>query len=185
VPAKLEREIKLPFDSPETARRAVASVGASPFADRRLQHDRLLDTADAFLTSRGAALRVRTDAGRTILTFKGRPQASTMKLREEIETDGGDADILLMILERLGFRVLFRYEKYRQEYKKGDVIIAVDETPIGTFVEIEGGEADVTAVAHAMGRGPEAYVLESYRGLFARHCEEHGVPVTNMLFNRG
>ncbi len=185
MPAQLEREIKLPFDSPETAREAVASVGASPFTDRRLQHDRLLDTTDALLTSRRSALRVRTDAGRTILTFKGPPRASTMKLREEIETDGGDADILLMIFERLGFRVLFRYEKYRQEYKKGDVTIAVDETPIGTFVEIEGHEADVAAVAHAMGRGPDAYVLESYRGLFTRHCEERRVPVTDMLFNRG
>jgi len=185
VPTKLEREIKLPFESPETARQAVTSAGASPFRARRLQHDCLLDTADKRLTSRGSALRVRRDEGRTILTFKGPPETSTMKLREEIETDGGEADLLLSILERLGFRVWFRYEKYREEYRKRDVIIAVDETPIGTFVEIEGGEAEVAAAARAMGRGPEAYVLESYRELFAQRCEAHGVPATDMLFNRG
>jgi adenylate cyclase class 2 len=185
VPAKFEREVKLPFATPEVARQAVASTGASLVAPRRLQHDCLLDTADQQLLSARSALRVRAEGPRGLLTFKGPQQSSTMKLREEIETGIDDAGVLLAILERIGFRVWFRYEKYREEYAHGDVVIAVDETPIGTFVEIEGSQEGIERVVWALGKGPDAYVLDSYRGLFAQDCERRGVPVTDMLFDRG
>jgi len=182
---KMEREIKLRFEGPDAARAAVVAIGAAPLAGRRLQHDRLLDTADGFLLSRRSMLRLRTEDGRTVVTFKGPVHASTMKLREEIETTAGDAGVLLSILERLGFRVWFRYEKYREEFAKYDAVIAVDESRVGTFVEIEGPEAAIRDVADALGRGPGDYVLDSYHALFARQCKERGVAVTDMLFDRG
>ncbi len=185
MPVKFEREVKLPFDDPQTARAAVLAIGATPLRARRLQHDCLLDTADDLLMTRRFTLRVRSEQGRTVLTFKGPAQPSTMKLREEIETEAGDAGILLSILDRLGLRVWFRYEKYREEFATLDVVIAVDETPIGTFVEIEGSEGGVTRAARALGREPDEYVTESYRALFVRRCEERGVRVTDMLFGRG
>jgi hypothetical protein len=46
------------------------------------------------------------------------------------------------------------------------VVIAVDETPVGTFVELEGGEAGIAAVAERLGRSQRDYVLDSYRTLF-------------------
>ena len=185
MPAKLEREIKLSFADPATARAAVLAIGASPLKARRLQHDCLLDTGDQQLLNHRSALRVRSENGRAVLTFKGPAEASSMKLREEIETEAADPVILLTILDRLGLRVSFRYEKYREEFASGDVVIAVDETPVGTFVEIEGSESGITRAAQALGRGPSAYIVDSYRGLFARQCEERGVVVTDMLFGRG
>ena len=41
---------------------------------------------------------------------------------------------------------------YRQEFAKDDVIVAIDETPIGTFVELEGGEQGIVSAARALGR---------------------------------
>ena len=181
---KLEREVKLSFRDPATARAAVLAIGAAPYRARRLQHDCLLDTADGLLMNTRSILRLRAEDGRALLTFKGPVQPSTMKLREEIETEGGDAGVLLVILERIGFRVWFRYEKYREEFASGEVIIAVDETPVGTFVELEGSESAIAQAAEALGRQPTDYVTDSYRGLFARQCEERGVPVTDMLFSR-
>jgi adenylate cyclase class 2 len=183
--AKLEREIKLRFDDATSARRAVIAAGALPVAARRLQHDALLDTRDKMLGNHRSALRVRSEEGRAVLTFKGPPHASAMKLREEIETDAGDAGVLLSLFERLGFHVWFRYEKYREEFVKDDVVIAVDETVMGTFVEVEGDEAQVAALAGALGHGPETYVTDSYRGLFMRYCEERGLAMSDMLFDRG
>ena len=50
----------------------------------------------------------------------------------------GDGEVVQHVLEELGLHVWFRYEKYREEYAAEDVTIAIDETPVGTFVEIEG-----------------------------------------------
>jgi hypothetical protein len=42
----------------------------------------------------------------------------------------------------------------------------VDETPLGTFVEIEGPPETIHEAARILGRGPEDYVLESYPDLY-------------------
>jgi adenylate cyclase class 2 len=180
--AILEREIKLRFESPEAARTAVLATGASPVHSRRLQEDCLLDTADEILHRRRCVLRVRMESGKSLLTYKGPVQPSHIKLREELETIVGDGTLLLRILEELGFSVWFRYQKYREEFALDDVIVAVDETPVGTFVEIEGGDRGITGMAVALGRTPADYVLDSYRGLFIEHCRRVGQPPTHMLF---
>jgi len=178
----LEREIKLRFEHVAAARAAVAAAGARPRRARRLQQDALLDTEDGLLRASRSALRVRSEDGQTVLTFKGPVRPATMKLREEVETAVADGSALLSMLDRLGFRIWFRYEKYREEFSLGACVIAIDETPVGTFVEIEGDEADVAAAARALGRAPSDYIVDSYRGLFARRCEELGVPFADMLF---
>src|SRR5437660_8986107 len=177
--ATLEREIKLRFDSVEAARDAVLAAGATPVRGRRLQEDCLLDTIDESLRRRRCVLRVRMESGKSLLTFKGPVQPADMRLRDELETIIADGSVLLRILEELGFRVWFRYQKYREEFVLDDVIVAVDETPVGTFVEIEGGERSIAETVQALGRGPADYLVDSYRGLFARHCEQCGVPLTD------
>jgi adenylate cyclase class 2 len=179
----LEREIKLRFESPDAARSAVLGIGASPFRSRRLQDDTLLDTEEGLLRDRRSALRVRVESGRSLVTLKGPAQQRTvMKLREELETPVGDGALLLRIFDALGFRVWFRYQKYREEFTIDDVIIAIDETPVGTFVEIEGGDRGITLTAEALGRGPSDYVVDSYRALFVQHCEREGLDAADMLF---
>jgi adenylate cyclase class 2 len=180
--ATLEREVKLRFDSAETARAAILGIGATPLHARRLQEDSLLDTDGGLLRERRCALRVRVESGRSFVTFKGPVQPSTMKLREELETFVGDGPLLLRILEALGFRVWFRYQKYREEFAVGNVIAAIDETPVGTFVEIEGCDHGIAAAAELLGRGPGDYLLDSYRSLFTHYCEEHGQAATDMVF---
>ena len=179
----LEREIKLRFASPEEARVAILAAGATLLHGRRLQDDYLLDTADDMLRQRGSALRVRLESGKGRLTFKGPVQPASTKLREERETIVGDGLLLLRILEDVGFRVWFRYQKYREEFVLDDVIVAVDETPFGTFVEIEGGDRGIARMAGALSCGPDDYLLDSYRGLFSEHCRQRGLPVTDMLFD--
>jgi len=182
VPTLLEREIKLRFDTPAEAHEAVLAAGATPLRGRRLQEDCLLDTADEMLRQARCTLRIRMEVGKSLLTFKGPPQPSLMKLREELETVVGDGEVLLQVLERLGLHVWFRYQKYREEFAHGDLIVAIDETPVGTFVEIEGGEQGIGQMAEALGRGPADYVLDSYRCLYVQYCAEHGVAGTAMTF---
>ena len=136
----VEREVKLRFESPDEARAAILAAGAAPLRCRRLQEDALFDTEDEILRRRRCVLRVRTEAGKSLLTFKGPVQPGTMKIRDEYETVVADGDVLQHVLEELGMHVWFRYEKYREEYAAEDVTIALDETPVGTYVEIEGGQ---------------------------------------------
>ncbi len=182
MPAILEREIKLRFPSPQDARAAILAAGATPLRGRRLQDDYLLDTADELLHTRRSMLRVRIGSGKSLLTFKGPVQPAAMTLRDELETMVGDGPLLLTILTELGFRVWFRYQKYREEFSIGDVLVAVDETPVGTFVELEGGARGIAEMATALGRGPDDYLFDSYRGLYSEYCRQHGLPLSDMLF---
>ena len=182
MPAILEREIKLRFDNPDQARAAVLAAGAAPMRGRRLQDDCLLDTPDERLRRRRSILRIRIESGKSLVTFKGPVQPAATKVREELETIVGDGPLLLRIFEDLGYRVWFRYQKYREEFVLDDVIVGVDETPVGTFVEIEGGDRGIAEMAVALGRGPDDYLLDSYRGLFVEHCRRHGLSTTHMVF---
>ncbi len=178
----VEREIKLRYDTAEDAREAIIAAGATPVHGRRLQEDALLDTDDEQLRRRRCILRVRTENGKSRLTFKGPVQPATMKVREEVETLVGDGEVLLRVLHELGLHVWFRYEKFREEFASEDVIVAVDETPVGVFVEIEGGEEGITQMAEALGREPSDYLLDSYRGLYLAHRDGTGLTGRDMLF---
>jgi adenylate cyclase class 2 len=178
----IEREIKLQFDNPAEARAAILAAGAAPLKCRRLQEDALFDTGDESLRRSGCALRVRSESGRSLLTFKGPVHSGVMKTREEHETVVSDGDVLTRVLESLGLHVWFRYQKFREEFAAEDVTIALDETPIGTFVEIEGGERAIEHLAHALGRGSADYLIDSYRALFLRRREQFGLTGAHMVF---
>lgn len=178
----LEREIKLRFDSADEARAKILALGATPLHGRRLQEDALLDFEDERLRVQRSTIRVRSEGGKSLLTFKGPVLPGLIKIREEHETVVADGVALLAILESLGLHVWFRYEKYREEFEADDVVMTVDETPVGVFVELEGGEAAIHATATALGRTPADYITDSYRFLFLQHREANGLDGVNMVF---
>jgi adenylate cyclase class 2 len=179
----VEREIKLQFASVDEARAAVVAAGCTPLLGRRLQEDALLDTEDELLRRRRCVLRVRVENGKSRVTFKGPVQPSAMKVREEQETLVGDGEVLLHIFEELGLHIWFRYEKYREEFSHEDVIVAIDETPVGIYVEVEGGEQGIAAMAEALGRSSSDYIVDSYRSLFLQRRDQFGLSGPDMLFD--
>lgn len=138
---------------------------------------------------------------RQILTFK-RPTAQqaaapssrypsfgSHKVRDEIEAQATDTANLVKIFEGLGMRGWFRYEKYRTTYKlpatkswARDLLIEVDETPIGTFVELEGPPAAIDRAAAELGYSKRDYILTNYLALYAEDCRRKGEQPQNMLF---
>ncbi len=88
----------------------------------------------------------------------------------------------MRVLGELGLEVWFRYEKYREEFAHEDVIVAIDETPVGVFVEIEGSDAGIESMAHALDRSPDDYLVDSYLGLFVRHGQSYGLTGRDMVF---
>jgi adenylate cyclase class 2 len=89
-----------------------------------------------------------------------------VRSREEIESEVEDADAVQAILSALGFRPAFRYQKYREAFAWRDAEIVVDETPVGTFLEVEGPLDTIHAAARALGLGPADYITDSYVALF-------------------
>lgn len=179
----VEQEIKLAYPSPEAARQAIAAAGGRLVHPRRLIEDRLFDDAEDRLRRAGTALRVRQDAARAFLTWKG-PVAGdgAIKAREELETAVGDAHVLVTVLRALGYRERFRSQKYREEYALAGAVVTVDETPCGVFAEIEGDSSAIAAVAAALGRGPSEYILASYPSLWFEWCHARGHVPGDMLF---
>lgn len=178
----IEREIKLRYNTAEDARAKVLALGVTVLRGRRLQEDCLLDTEDEQLRRARSVLRVRSDGGRSLLTFKGPPDVGAMKVREEHETVVTDTETLLTILAQVGLHVWFRYEKYREEFCAEDLVIAIDETPVGIFVELEGGEDAIHRAAGAMGHSPSDYITDSYRLLFLQSRDALGLAGPDMVF---
>ena len=185
----LEREVKLLFRSADDARAAIVNAGATPFKLRRLQDDALFDSDDERLRKLGCTLRVRTERDtdgpepqRVFLTLKGPVQPGTMKVRQEHETAVENGKALAHVFDALGLHVWFRYQKYREEFAATDLIMAVDATPVGTFVEIEGTEEAILSMTRALGRTPADFIVDSYYRLFLKRRDQFGLPGPHMLF---
>jgi adenylate cyclase class 2 len=142
-------------------------LGARLRRARHFEDNLLLDDPSRSLSRRGTALRLRRADGRAILTFKGaRQDEDGVKARPEIELEVGDGDRAEALLAALGYGPAFRYQKFREVWDWKDAEIDVDETPLGTFLEIEGPPETIHEAARALGLSPADYVLESYPALY-------------------
>ncbi len=169
-----ETEIKLRLDDPASAKRQLRKLGFSIARRRVLEINTVFDTP------------LRQAGSRRTLTFKGPPVASRYKSREEIESAFTDDKAMRLILERLGYKPVFRYEKYRTEYTRPGQAGAVmlDETPIGDYLELEGSPRWIERTARALGRSPAEFITASYGTLNREHCRARGVTPGNMVFRR-
>ena len=122
--------------------------------------------------------RASRDGQPALLTYKGplRPGESSKpnggrryKIREEREVHVADEAVLAGILNALGLRPCFRYEKYRSTYRLprlAGATLDLDETPIGDFIEVEGSPAAIDRFAALLGYQPADYITKSYGQLF-------------------
>jgi adenylate cyclase class 2 len=162
-----ETEVKLRLGSPEATRARLESLGAVCTRERHFEDNVLFDDAAGSLAASGTLLRLRETPHGGVLTFKGpRAVALGMKSREERETAVEAPAQVRAILKNLGYRPVFRYQKYRESWAHRGQEIVLDETPIGWFLEIEGDPAGIGVVAAELGFQPADYIGESYVGLF-------------------
>jgi adenylate cyclase class 2 len=179
----LEQEVKLLYSDVEAARLAVHTAGGRLAVSRRLLDDWFFDTHDRRLRRDAQALRIRRDGDLATLTWKGPPQPGAVKTREEIEADCASFHDLSAVLGALGFIRCFRSQKFREEYRIGDALVTVDETPFAVFVEVEATPQAIEAVVATLGRSPADYELASYVALWRQWCATHGRPFGDMLFD--
>ncbi|MGE5275736.1 MAG: class IV adenylate cyclase [Acidobacteriota bacterium] len=181
-----EIEVKLPAADLEAVRRRLRERGASIAQARHAESNDLYDDSEGRLSRAGCALRVRRAHGECRITFKGPPRFEQgVKTREERETTVGDAGEIDAILQRLGLLRRFRYEKRREEWRLDDCAVALDETPIGDFVEIEGDPAGIRKAVAALELDFAAAIPYSYARLYALKRQENPALPADMVFPEG
>jgi adenylate cyclase class IV len=147
---------------------------------------------------------MKANSGKTsqpaLLTFKHPTRAQrqakssasgvrSYKVREELELEVSDAPMLTKVFGGLGMRPTFIYEKFRitftlpksQRWAEG-LLIELDETPIGTFVEFEGPNAAIDRAARMLGYSKSDYIVTNYLRLYLDDCRRRGEHPADMLF---
>jgi adenylate cyclase, class 2 len=176
----LEKEIKFPGVELEKLRERLIELEAERVGPPAFEDNWILDR-DGELLSAGQILRLRTDGGRARLTFKGPMRLEgNMKVREEREVDIENAEEARALFENLGYHVVRRYQKVREEWHLGGVTIALDHTPIGDFAEFEGDGAET--VAKRCGFDPQKAERRSYLRLYEDHLKKHPDGPPEMVF---
>jgi len=199
-----EREIKLRIEDLPALRRALTKLHALAVTPRVHELNVVFDTPEFTRAAREQLLRIRTESSpgrsrerrqRSVVTFKrpilaaGSSNAERHKVREEIELEVSDEKALAKIFEALGMNPWFRYEKFRSTFRlpasrawaKG-LLIELDETPIGIFLELEGPARAIDRAALALGFEKKDYLLSNYMVLYREYCRRRGEVPGNMLF---
>ena len=179
-----ETEIKFRITDRTALATKLGQLGFVEVTPRTHEMNVLFDLPGRPLRARGDILRIRKYGDSWVLTHKAKaPQSEgPHKVRVETETRVDDGMKLEAILRALQFEPVFRYEKYRAEWKDESGHVVIDETPIGDFGEIEGPAEWIDKIARNIGISPADYSTDTYAGLFFAWKERTGSPATEMTF---
>ena len=208
-----EIEIKLRVTDVPTLRRRLKQLKARQITPRTHELNTLYDTPKKNLFRQGQIIRIRVERPpsrssqnreapriEAKLTYKGPPQNKSnqpsslgqpnkknrYKVKEEFELEISDAEKMRRILSALHLRPSFRYEKFRTTYvlkNLHNLKIELDETPIGTFLELEGSPSAINRAAKRLGYIPSQYITQTYGALYVADSRRHGLKPANMLFS--
>jgi adenylate cyclase class 2 len=182
----VETEIKFRVADLAGLSARLVAAGFQVQTPRSFESNVLYDTADRQLRAKTEILRIRQYAGHTLLTHKRLPDVGpgedTHKHRIETETEVADGNALAQVFQSLGLTPAFRYEKWRTEWREGEGHCVVDETPIGSFAELEGPADWIDRAAGKLAVDPEQYITLSYGRLFDLWRTEHSSTAQDLTF---
>jgi len=142
------------------------------------------DTPDQSLSRSYQVLRLRQDQ-EARLTYKGPGEVlEGVRIRREIEFSVSDFRSAQSFLEALGYQVIFMYEKYRSVYGFNDMLVMLDEMPVGYFLELEGANPEIIlSTSQILGLRWETRILDSYTVLFDRVRQSCGLNIRDLSFD--
>jgi adenylate cyclase class 2 len=179
-----ETEIKLRMKDARSARRLLRTAGFVVAQRRVFESNTVFDTPQLSLRTSSCLLRIREAGGVATLTYKGSPVAGKYKSREELEIKFDNASAMTAIVERLGYRRVFRYEKYRTEFHqpRRAGLAMLDETPAGVYLELEGTPSWIDRTARRLGFQESDYITASYGRVYLEWCAANGIRPGDMTF---
>ena len=165
----LETELKLRIPATAPLRPRLEALGfwevTPPQPERSVLWDR-----GGELASAGCALRTRHHAGEHRLTWKGaRIPDPVLKIRPELETAVQDGQALEGVLHALGFSPVLVLEKVRAIWRSEALEACLDETPFGSYLELEGEAEAIRGALAQLGLSADQAEPRSYPELYRAH----------------
>jgi adenylate cyclase class 2 len=184
--SRREIEVKLRFDSPEDASRRLEMLELRVIHERHFEDNEVFDRPDGELVAGGKLLRLRRRGDAAVVTYKAPVEGTHKhKVREEHESSVDDPEAMRRVFLGLGYRPIYRYQKYRTLFEREDLHVCLDETPLGCFVELEGTPDAIDEAARQMGLDENRYVLLTYRELHEQDARERGIEAGDLVFDPG
>ena len=177
-----EIEIKFPLKDRQALVRKLDEIGAQRLYAETFEDNIVLDRRGE-LRTKGSMLRVRKFGRYALATYKG-PVAfdGGVKTREEVQTGVESFELAIQLFDSLGFKPVFRYQKFREVWRIRDVEVVIDRTPIGDYFEIEGALDVIRGVAEELGMNMEHGIRQTYADLYRQHRRTRGDLPEHMVF---
>jgi adenylate cyclase class 2 len=177
-----EIEVKFPLTDRGALTRRLEEIGAHRLYPETFEDNIVLDRRGE-LRTKGALLRVRKFGKYAIATYKGpMSMEGGIKKREEVQTGVESFELAIELLDALGFKPVFRYQKFREVWRVKDVEIVLDRTPIGEYFEIEGPIDVIRSVASDLGMNMDHAIRQSYADLYRLARRTRSDLPENMVF---
>jgi adenylate cyclase class 2 len=190
-----EIELKFPVPDPEALQTRLSQLGFHLVTPRTFEHNTLYDTPNRDLRARKQILRLRQYGNLCTVTHKRLPDqqdpvdTTRYKIRVETETIVAECAAMDEIFKQLGYLPAFIYEKYRTEWSHSanpsaeiTAHLVIDETPIGTYAELEGPTAWIDQTLAALDIDPATCLTDSYGKLFLDWKQRTASPAEHLTF---
>lgn len=179
----LEIEVKFHIADLPGLRRHILEKGAES-AGRDFEANIRFDDRHNSLFAKGALLRLRKTAAKTVLTHKSIPARADRRFKvfNELEISVSDFEVTNQILESLGFFPKQAYEKWRETMAFNHTVLCLDEMPFGDFLEIEGNPDDIRSAAAQLGLDWQRRSLMNYLEIFSRLKNALQLPFSDVTF---
>jgi adenylate cyclase, class 2 len=179
---KQEIEVKLPLHDREALVSRLAAEGGERLYPETFEDNIILDRRGE-LRTKGALLRVRKFGRYVIATYKGpHSYEGGVKKRDEVQTGMESFEKAITLFDSLGFRPVFRYQKFREVWRLGDAEVVLDRTPIGSYFEIEGELEAIRATVARLGLDMDEAIRATYAELYRQQRRTRGDLPENMVF---
>jgi adenylate cyclase class 2 len=163
---KREVEVKFFIVDIDGIQHRLAELGAES-QGRVFENNIRYEDDSRSLIKKESLLRLRQDK-KTTLTFKSTPSEDSreFKIFNELEVEISDFDTMDRILTAVGFQAVQRYEKWRETMILDQTKFCLDTMPYGTFLEIEGQEADIRQYANRLNLNWNERIILNYLEMF-------------------
>lgn len=177
-----EIEVKFQLRDRNELTRKLHEIGATRLYAETFEDNMVLDRRGE-LRTRGALLRIRKFGRYSLTTFKG-PMAfeGGVKTRDEVQMSVESFELAIQLFDALGYKPVFRYQKFREVWRVKDVEVVLDRTPIGEYFEIEGPIETIRSLVGDLGLNMDNALRQSYADLYRQHRRTRADLPEHMVF---